>query len=79
MTSVNRYTAQNPCPICKGHPALPQGQGIRCTGFISQDGRWARCSREQYADSLALDERTTPPSYLHRLTGLCACGVRHGK
>ena len=56
---------------------MPHGQRIRCVGFLSEDGRWARCSREEYAESLSLDESTTPATYLHHLDGDCRCGTSH--
>jgi hypothetical protein len=64
--------------VCHGHDALPRGQRIRCAGFLSLDGRWAHCERPEHAGGLSLDNRTTPPTYLHRLEGPCRCGVEHG-
>jgi hypothetical protein len=58
---------------------MPRGHGQRCAGFASADGLYARCTREEPAGSLELDERTTPPTYAHRLEGLCRCGVEHGR
>jgi Protein of unknown function (DUF3987) len=56
---------------------MPRGKGVRCTGILSDDGRWARCSREEHAGSVPLDERTTPAAYVHHIGGPCACGVVH--
>jgi hypothetical protein len=74
---VKRYTAADPCPVCHGHERLPHGQGQRCAGFASDDGKWARCTREEWAGELPLDPRTDPPTYLHRLCGLCNCSTKH--
>ncbi|MEZ4330423.1 MAG: toprim domain-containing protein [Myxococcota bacterium] len=72
--SVQSFTATSPCPICEGHPALPQGRGIRCYGFLS-DG-YAHCTREEHAG--ALPQHKGGNTYAHRLTGPCRCGLTHG-
>lgn len=72
-----RYTATSPCPICHGHDRLPRGHGERCAGFLGDDGRWAHCTREEHASALPLDQKTTPPSYLHLIAGPCRCGREH--
>ena len=69
-----RFTASNPCPICNGHDHLPRGAGIRCWGFLTPDGRYAHCSREETAGTLPLDGAQT---YGHFLAGLCSCGADH--
>ena len=43
-----RFTEEHPCPICDGHNDMPQGEGIRCWGFISRDGSKVFCTREEY-------------------------------
>lgn len=78
VSSHQRYTKKSPCPICRGHSRMPHGQEIRCTGFLSEDGHWARCSRENHAGSLTLDESTTPATYVHLKVGDCHCGTSHG-
>lgn len=78
MSSIQRFTASAPCPICSGHDRLPRGSGQRCAGFVSTDGEWARCTREESAGALALDSRTEPPTYAHRLSDSCKCGLKHG-
>jgi hypothetical protein len=77
VSPVRRHTASDPCPICGGWQTQPRGQAQRCAGFDSADGKWAYCTREEYAGCLPLDERTQPPTYLHRLEGECRCGHRH--
>jgi hypothetical protein len=71
-----RFTAERPCPICGGHDRSPRGAGERCYGFLSDDGEWARCTREELAGSAPLDERSR--AYVHKLTGDCKCGAQHG-
>jgi putative DNA primase/helicase len=57
---------------------MPRGRGVRCAGFIGDDPNWARCERPEHAGELRLDERTTPPTYAHKLDGACRCGTEHG-
>ena len=52
---------------------MPKGKGIRCWGFGSEDGLWARCTRPEVAGN-APDRG----GYVHRTTGDCKCGVAHG-
>jgi putative DNA primase/helicase len=74
---MRRHTAASPCAVCTGYESMPRGQGKRCAGFTSDDGAWVHCEREEHAGSLPLDERTTPPTYLHRIGGPCNCGDEH--
>jgi putative DNA primase/helicase len=76
--TLDRYTSTSPCPICGGNQDLPRGTQTRCTGFRSDDGKYARCSREEYARGLLLDGGTTPAAYIHFLNGECKCGKTHG-
>lgn len=78
ISTSQRFTRQRPCPICGGHADLPQGKGVRCAGYLSSDGDYAHCQREQHAGSLPIDEKTTPATYAHKLHGPCKCGVTHG-
>ena len=75
MKSEQRFTRRNPCPVCDGYPELPQHRGTRCWGFLSSDGEWAHCTREEYADGLDFNDLSN--TYAHRLDGDCACGVTH--
>ncbi len=70
-----RYTKDRPCPICGGWQNLPSGQGRRCYGYSSVDGRYARCTREEYAGRLSPE--TDSNCYVHRMEGDCDCGIRH--
>jgi Bifunctional DNA primase/polymerase, N-terminal/Protein of unknown function (DUF3987) len=70
-----RFTADNPCPICGGHKDMPQGAGIRCWGFRSKDGRYAQCTREEFAG--ALEVNADGSTYAHFLGKGCKCGQDH--
>lgn len=72
---ARRYTREHLCPICGGWDAAPRGQGRRCHGYLSDDGRYGRCSREEHAARLPLEESSN--YYVHRLDGECLCGLRH--
>ena len=76
--SLRRFSAQNRCPICQGHEGLPRGHRQRCAGFLSSDGRWAFCTREERAGSLDPAPNTEPTAYRHPLHGPCGCGEEHG-
>ncbi len=70
-----RFSAHLPCPICGGFASQRRGKGRRCHGYLSHDGSFAHCTREEYAAGL-----TSGPSgtYAHVLAGDCKCGGRHG-
>lgn len=71
------HTAERPCPICQGHDKLPKHRGIRCFGFISEDGDYAHCTRDELAGPL--EQHPSARTYAHRLTGDCKCGTSHGE
>ncbi|MGI8913000.1 MAG: DUF927 domain-containing protein [Chloroflexota bacterium] len=75
VTSAQRFAKTRPCPICGGWDDLARGKGMRCSGFLSTDGLYAHCSREEHAGKL-LQEATG--TYVHRLAGQCNCGAQHG-
>ncbi len=54
---------------------MPRGSGARCFGFISDDGDWAHCTREEYAG--ILEWHPNSDTYAHKLRGSCRCGERH--
>lgn len=74
VASDQRFTRRNPCPVCDGHSELRPGRGQRCYGWRTADGRWARCTRPEYAGSLMSGG---DDAYAHRLDGFCRCGVSH--
>lgn len=69
VAATQRWRRDWPCPICGGHPYEPRGVGRRCAGYLSSDGRYARCSRPEHAGQLAQGKDGL---YAHRL------GVTHG-
>jgi hypothetical protein len=71
---MKRFNRSRRCPICNGYDGQERGIGKRCHGFLSDDGEWAHCAREEYAGSL---EMKTNNTYAHRLVGDCKCGTRH--
>ena len=73
-----RATEAAPCRVCGGFDQMVRGGGVRCAGFASDDQRWAHCERPEHAGKLRIDERTTPPTYAHRLDVACQCGTEHG-
>lgn len=70
-----RYTHGRRCPICDGRDNDPRGAERRCFGFLSRDGDFAHCSREEHAGAIKLSEGSN--TYGHRLAGPCACGKLH--
>lgn len=75
IANDRRYVRGRRCPICDGADGDERGGGRRCFGFISGDGDWAHCSREEMAGPLKIS--TSSDTYGHRLTGSCACGNDH--
>ena len=61
-----RHTHRNLCPVCLGGDGDRRGHAIRCYGFTSDDGRYAFCTREEYAGSLS---RRADDLYKHLLDG----------
>jgi len=76
VSTSQRFTKARPCPICDGYDEAPRGQGIRCFGFFSDDGRYGHCTREEHAGTL--EQHPDSGTYAHKLAGDCHCGVQHG-
>ena len=74
--SSQRFTRHQPCPICAGFDDAPRSKGVRCFGFLSDDGEIAHCTREDHAG--ALERHPESETYAHKLAGDCRCGVQHG-
>ena len=74
-TLIRRFTKSDLCPICRGHDAMPRAQGIRCHGFLSSDGQYAHCTRDEHAGGLEVNPNSD--TYAHRIVGDCRCGIRH--
>ena len=70
-----RFTRKQPCPVCGGWDQQERGRGVRCWGYLSDDGRYARCTRPEHAGGL---EQNGDGTYSHRLVGPCRCGRHHG-
>lgn len=77
VSSAQRFLRAHPCPVCGGSDGDRRGQGKRCAGYLSSDGRFAFCTREELAGGLE-PQQTDPPSWCHFLEGDCRCGVQHG-
>lgn len=69
-----RFTQGRRCPICNGADRDPRGKGRRCHGFVSADGEYAHCSREEHAGGLLITDGDT---YGHKIGGPCKCGTVH--
>jgi putative DNA primase/helicase len=69
------FRKASPCPICQGYEQAPRGHGQRCYGFLSDDGTYAHCTREEHAGHLKPDRNGS--TFAHRLVGDCRCGTRH--
>ncbi len=73
---AQRFSPKRPCPICQGHALMEPGAGRRCYGYLSSDGLYAHCTREEHATNLKVEVGAN--TYAHRLRGECACGEQHG-
>ena len=56
---------------------MARHEQLRCYGFLSDDGRWAHCTREERAGGLRTREGSN--TYGHALEGHCPCGETHGQ
>jgi hypothetical protein len=72
---TNRFTQSTPCPVCGGHDRQERGKGKRCHGYMSDDGNYAHCSREEFSGGLPLAPKSN--TYAHWLVGECRCRTRH--
>jgi hypothetical protein len=75
VSSRQRFSRDFPCLVCSGYDDLPRGRGMRCHGFLSDDGEWAMCTREEHAGDLERNEAAG--TYAHRASGPCGCGKEH--
>lgn len=64
-----------PCPICKGYDEQEHGKGKRCYGFLSADGNWAHCTREELSGGSPMYPKSK--TYAHKVYGDCKCGDIH--
>ena len=75
IAAEHRFSPSRPCPVCGGHDRLPRANSERCYGFLSEDGLWAHCTRQEYAGGL--EQNPVSGTYAHKLFGDCRCGVGH--
>ena len=76
ISTKQRFRSDRPCPVCGGHANLSRGKGRRCYGYLSEDGSYAHCTREEHAGPL--DRNPNSNSFAHLLRGVCQCGKEHG-
>lgn len=76
VRSEQRHKRSKPCLVCGGGDDMSRGQEKRCHGYLSDDGAYEHCSREELAGGLAEESGGT---YAHRMHGQCRCGVQHGE
>lgn len=55
---------------------MPHGQGIRCVGFVTDDG-YIHCTREEHAGQLEPSSAAVP-TFAHINRDDCRCGIPHG-
>lgn len=75
LQAGQRFKKQRPCPVCGGADNDPRGKERRCHGYMSTDGLYVHCSREEKAAGLPLEQQSL--TYAHKLHGPCACGTTH--
>ena len=75
VASRNRFKRSKPCPICGGFDSQERGRGKRCHGFLSEDGQWAHCTREDSSGGLHMFPQSK--TFAHKLFGNCNCGIQH--
>ncbi len=71
-----RWSKATPCVICGGFDQAERGERRRCFGFLSSDGLYAHCTREERAGGLTMGDESQ--TYAHKLEGECRCGRTHG-
>jgi DnaB helicase-like protein len=75
VRAEQRFTRDRRCPVCGGAAGDPRGKRRRCIGYMSADGLYIHCSREEHAGVIAISESSQ--TYAHRAGGECACGLIH--
>jgi hypothetical protein len=70
-----RYSHGRVCPVCGGSDDGQRGAGERCYGFISSDGKWSHCTRDEHAGRALV--KSASGTHAHLLKGACPCGVEH--
>jgi hypothetical protein len=49
IPSSRRFRKAYPCPICHGYDEAQHGTGKRGLGYLSDDGAFAHCTRDEHA------------------------------
>ena len=75
MGPQQQFKRDRPCPVCGGHADAPQGERHRCYGYLSDDGRYAHCTRAEHAGRLGWNGNSD--TVAHYLEGHRRCGVPH--
>ncbi len=75
VSANQRFKRANPCPVCGGYEQMPHGQGKRCYGFLSDDGEYAHCTREELSGEIEI--KADSQTFAHKLRGGCRCGTQH--
>ena len=75
MGPQQQFKRDRPCPVCGGHADAPQGEGRRWHGYLSDDGRYAHCTRAEHAGRLGWNGNSD--TVAHYLEGHRRCGVPH--
>jgi hypothetical protein len=75
VTKDQKFTADNPCPVCNGYQSGKRGTGERCYGFYSADRKYVNCTRDEFAGSL--QQNSSSNTYSHYMVGRCNCGTKH--
>ena len=69
-----RFVDGRRCPICGGADNDSRGYHMRCHGFVSGDGNYVHCAREEKSPGI---DRNAAGLFAHRLNGACKCGMTH--
>ncbi len=72
---MKRFTKTRPCPICNGYDGMKRGSGKRCFGFLSDDGNYAHCTRDEFSGGMK--QLPKSETFAHLLYGACNCGTEH--
>ena len=52
VPTLRRFRGDHHCPICGGAEDGRRGRGDRCFGFLSGDGAYAHCTRDECAGGI---------------------------
>jgi hypothetical protein len=72
---MDRFKNKSRCPVCDGYAGQKRGVAKRCYGYLSDDGEYAFCTREEYAGSIVKNQKSD--TFAHKLYGDCYCGQQH--